>query len=340
MRMENRIRIIGGGLAGLTLGILLRRDGVPVELWDAGTYPRKRVCGEFISGRGLKVLRELLPNLPSARARTVQFFNEDRFSQPLQLPEEALAINRNELDHNLAQEFQHRGGNLRENARWTDSFETEGVVRATGRRLRKGEGMLGVKIHATNIPLQTDLELHYAHDGYVGLSRLPNAEINICALFRHSERLRRNNPSDYAEIFSDRMTPTLKDRLARASFVQDSFSAVAGISLHRERLTRISEFRIGDSICMIPPLTGNGMSIALETAALAAPTLRNYCRGNLSWREAINFISARTDKLLRRRLAAAGMVQKLCFSRLGRTALLHVINFIPRSLHGCFWYTR
>ena len=53
------ITIVGGGLAGLTLGIGLRQQGIPVTVWEAGHYPRHRVCGEFISGRGQDVLARL-----------------------------------------------------------------------------------------------------------------------------------------------------------------------------------------------------------------------------------------------------------------------------------------
>src|SRR5882724_2878130 len=53
------IEIVGGGLAGLALGIGLRRHGVPVIIWEAGHYPRHRVCGEFISGRGQETLVRL-----------------------------------------------------------------------------------------------------------------------------------------------------------------------------------------------------------------------------------------------------------------------------------------
>ena len=53
------ISIIGGGLAGLTLGIGLRRRGIPVTVREASHYPRHRVCGEFISGRGQDVLVRL-----------------------------------------------------------------------------------------------------------------------------------------------------------------------------------------------------------------------------------------------------------------------------------------
>ena len=47
--MTQPVTIIGGGLAGLTLGIGLRQRNVPVTIREAGQYPRHRVCGEFIS---------------------------------------------------------------------------------------------------------------------------------------------------------------------------------------------------------------------------------------------------------------------------------------------------
>jgi len=39
------VTIVGGGLAGLTLGVGLRRRQVPVTIIEAGHYPRHRVCG-------------------------------------------------------------------------------------------------------------------------------------------------------------------------------------------------------------------------------------------------------------------------------------------------------
>src|SRR3954469_12996095 len=50
MTAPHPVEIIGGGLAGLSLGLALRRQGVPVVLHEAGDYPRHRVCGEFITG--------------------------------------------------------------------------------------------------------------------------------------------------------------------------------------------------------------------------------------------------------------------------------------------------
>ncbi|NBS85073.1 MAG: dehydrogenase, partial [Verrucomicrobia bacterium] len=53
------VTIVGGGLAGLTLGLLLRRKQVPVRLYEAGIYPRHRVCGEYLCGRALTVIESL-----------------------------------------------------------------------------------------------------------------------------------------------------------------------------------------------------------------------------------------------------------------------------------------
>src|ERR1043166_8700245 len=95
------ITIIGGGLAGLTLGILLRRENIPVALIEAGHYPRHRVCGEFLSGRGRKMLRathldHLLPD--AVEARTCSFHVRNRKPLRFNLVDPALCISRFYLD--------------------------------------------------------------------------------------------------------------------------------------------------------------------------------------------------------------------------------------------------
>jgi len=78
--MNQRVQIIGGGLAGLTLGIGLRQHDVPVTIIEAGHYPRHRVCGEFISGAGLQSLarlglRQKLDQAGALSAKSAAFFD-------------------------------------------------------------------------------------------------------------------------------------------------------------------------------------------------------------------------------------------------------------------------
>src|SRR5690242_14219418 len=122
MASSKTITIVGGGLAGLTLGIGLRRHSVPVTVWEAGHYPRHRVCGEFISGRGQESLsrlglRGLLEQAGAVSAATAAFFSTRRSTPPRPLPSQAICLSRFTLDHVLAVEFKKLGGELREGQR-------------------------------------------------------------------------------------------------------------------------------------------------------------------------------------------------------------------------------
>ena len=50
--MKCDVAIIGGGLAGLSLSIDLRKRGFSVVVIEKGNYPRHKVCGEYISMEG------------------------------------------------------------------------------------------------------------------------------------------------------------------------------------------------------------------------------------------------------------------------------------------------
>jgi menaquinone-9 beta-reductase len=341
--VERKIQIAGGGLAGLILGLLLRRDNVPVEIWDAGSYPRHKVCGEFISGRGLEILRQMsLPGMSEigSSAETVQFFDSIGRSRIVRLPESGLSVDRAKLDLLLANEFERMGGILRKNCRWTASFRTEGLVRATGRRLDKtpSAGLIGLKAHARNIPLNADLEMHYSDRGYVGLSRQQNGVTNVCALFRNATG--RIDRDDLIGAFTRDAEASLRGKLREAEIEKDTFAAIAGISLKRENTDNTKECRIGDSICVIPPMTGNGMSLAIESAAIAAPFLRDYSGGVSDWEDTVTAISQSCEKALNRRLRIAGILQNICFTRMGRVGLLATLWVVPKSMNGWFWLTR
>ena len=53
------VGIIGGGLAGLSLSILLAKNGHKVILFEKEKYPFHRVCGEYISLESWKFIESL-----------------------------------------------------------------------------------------------------------------------------------------------------------------------------------------------------------------------------------------------------------------------------------------
>jgi hypothetical protein len=226
----------------------------------------------------------------------------------------ALCLSRFALDALLARHFRDCGGELREDQRWQGSL-SEGMVRASGRRAQSpqnGWTWFGLKVHARNIQLEADLELHSLKNGYVGLCRLPAGETNICGLFRrrvssgeHSQR--------WQALFRGTPDTILYERLADAVFDETSFCAIAGLGLMPRRATGSNECCIGDSLTMIPPVTGNGMSMAFEAAELAINPLTSYSRGMSTWPEAQRAIAQACDLRFAQRLTWAKQLQKLMF---------------------------
>lgn len=334
MASQRRITIIGGGLAGLTLGIGLLQNGVPVVIHEAGRYPRHRVCGEFISGRGRAVLARLglsglLDRAGAVPARTAAFFSPHKRTPVQPLPEIALCLSRFKLDAALAGEFRRSGGELREGERWRAENLPEGTVLATGRRPVTDRGSneqeskarwYGLKIHARNVTLSADLEMHLSANGYVGLCRIGGGEVNVCGLFRS------HGGPDAAGRRHERLLGApgslLFQRLAPARWDEDSFCAVAGLSLSPYPAAAHADICLGDAITMIPPVTGNGMSMAFESADMAIAPLTAWSRGELSWAEMRSGITHACDTAFARRLFWAKHLQRLIFMPAWQAPLL------------------
>ena len=307
------ITIIGGGLAGLTLGIALRRKDVPVIIWEASDYPRHRVCGEFISGQGLQTFERLglQSTLDSARAAfTVTFFSRHRKLFASDLPERATCISRFHLDTLLADRFRLDGGELRIHSRFKEAMTGEGIVQATGRRARaqtNGFHWYGLKAHATNVTLDADLEVHVHRDGYVGLCRLGGGRVNVCGLFRRE-------PGDKALASLERLGGSngkLGSRLQDALWDQESVCAVAGLPPYPEFSDGCC---IGDASAMPAPLTGNGMSMAFESAELAVEPLVRFAQGGFGWDDAVSQIRAAARARFAARLRWSALLHRVLFS--------------------------
>ena len=318
MSAPKPIKIIGGGLAGFALGIALRRREIPVTIQEAGRYPRHRVCGEFISGRGQGTLarlglRELFDQAGAVSAQTVAFHSATKSSPTHRLPSPAICLSRFLLDAALAKSFRDLGGELCEGQRASTENLGEGCVRATGRRARAvehGARWFGLKIHARNVALTADLEMHFSPRGYVGLCKINGGEVNICGLFRKGAG-EDGEARNGRELLHGQPGSPLNQRLAEVQFDDNSLCAVAGLSLQPQPASARAEICVGDAITMIPPGTGNGMSMAFESAELAIAPLAAWSRGESSWVEARQKIARDCDTLFARRLAWAKWLQRL-----------------------------
>ena len=300
------VEIHGGGLAGLALGIALRRHDVPVTLHEAGTYPRHRVCGEFITGLSTATLEalELTPVFADALLHhDARWFERNTAGRRQSLPAPALAISRYELDARLARRFVAAGGDLRPQSRITGREDIPGCVDATGRRPSSRSPWLGLKFHAHGLDLDGGLEMHLGRQCYVGLTRVAADTVNVCGLFE-----RRSVSGQHAGLLPAYLASAgltdLAARVARARPDPATFCAVAGLDFNP---TDGSDrgLRLGDAAAMIPPFTGNGMAMALQSAECALGPLTAYARGTTGWAAACTAVRAALHRRFQRRLVSA-----------------------------------
>lgn len=320
------ITIVGGGIAGLSLGILLRQYEVPVTVLDAGNYPRHRVCGEFIHGRGQLVIRQmnLLQALSEAgglEATSTRFFNTRRAVATRNLPKPAYCISRYCLDQLLAERFQALGGVLRTNTRWRGEW-APGVVRASGRRAKPSSGgwrFIGMKMHARGLELEAHLEMHWGPHGYVGLCPVEGDRVNVCGLFRSRETVPSLARDAWEHALIGPETSPLRQRLRQADWDPDSFQSVAALSFDQGPEDGDPVFSVGDAYALIPPLTGNGMSMALESAELALGPVMAFSTGMQDWQESCRQVRSACRIRFRRRLRSARLLQALMFRPVPQT---------------------
>jgi menaquinone-9 beta-reductase len=319
--LNHEITIAGGGLAGLSLASGLRLQGVPVTILEAGSYPRHRVCGEFISGVRHETLENLgIENLfvDALQHCSLAWFAEGKLIHENQLAQAAIGISRYLLDERLSQHVLHLGATVRTGIRARPEPQ-DGFVWAAGRRPRNGR-WIGLKAHVRNLPRSTDLEMHSGTNGYAGLTGVEEGWTNVCGLFKMDRSIQARG-ADLLPAYLDAGGNTHLAELIRGSEIRpDSFSAVAGFELGRQ-IPVPGLLTLGDAESMIPPFTGNGMSMAFQAAECAVGPLAEWSRGQRSWQEAVNLVRAALVRKFNLRLKSAKVIHPILLDR-------HGISFI------------
>lgn len=313
------LAIIGGGLAGLSLAIQLAQAGFAVVLFEQKRYPFQRVCGEYIALESLPFLERLgLPlgsqiaagQLPRIHQLLVSSPRGQSLRQPLQPG--GFGISRYTLDSLMAQQAEAVGVKLLQGTAVrdvkllpNDTFEVHtansrwqvrqvcgayGKHASLDRQLRPqampvNTGVptwVGIKYHVQMRWQPEQIALHNFKGGYCGMSAIEAGKCCVCYLV--SQQALEQVGGDIARLEAERLSqnPYLKSVFAHAQRLFERPQAIAQIHFQPRSLIENHVLLLGDAAGMIPPLCGNGMSMALRASAMLAPLLAAFLAGQLS----------------------------------------------------------
>lgn len=362
--------IVGGGLAGLTSAIHLSKFKQRVLLIEKNSYPKHKVCGEYISNEALPYLNSLGINPTKEGAKKITKVHVSTITGGLikgDLPLGGFGMSRYFLDELLANKALSNGVSILQDT--VDSvdfkdnqfcvqtknlklFQSKITIGAFGKRsaldlkmsrkfTQKKSPYLAVKLHVKGDFPENLVALHNFKGGYCGVSKVENNAINLCYITEYESFKKHKNITDFQEqvVFKNKH---LRKIFTESKPVFQKPLTISQISFETKQAVEDHIIMCGDTAGMIHPLCGNGMGMAIAGARLASTLILQFLNGEIATRKALEKQYLRDwNKEFKTRLKAGHFIARLfknqTFSKIAYLILKKAPFLLPKMIqytHG------
>jgi flavin-dependent dehydrogenase len=332
-----------------------------VLLIEKNSYPKHKVCGEYISNEVLPYLKYLEIDPFSLGAQKINKFllsTPKNRSIKAVLPLGGFGISRFTLDSALAKKAKEQGVIIVQDFVTDIQFKNDEfivstknhrlynaniVIGAYGKRstldikfkrdfIQKKSPYLAVKTHVKgNFP--NDLvALHNFEGGYCGVSKVENDRINLCYITDFHSFKKYKDIDDFQEkvVFKNTF---LKSIFKSSSPVFEVPITISQVSFETKNPVEHHILMCGDTAGMIHPLCGNGMSMAIRSAQIASQLIIDYKNKKIKSRELLEkaYIGD-WNKEFKSRLKTGHFVASLFRMNYFSEILIRTLNMVPAFL--------
>ncbi len=358
---DHDVAVIGFGPAGGALAVQLGRLGFRAVVVDERRIPHDKLCGEFLSTEAVARLAEL-GLWASIRARTrPPTIQSVRLAAPgvdlsHPLSEPGIGLSRMALDGALHDAATAAGVEIRPRWRATrcvesgsggfsidgikesgerDSIRARIVVGAYGKGARLGTAAdrtradadraryIAWKAHHEGEGPQASVELHFFSGGYCGVAPIEAGLYNVCGIATRKAFLRAGGTLTALVGAACAENPALASRLAGLERSAADLAA-AHMSFRRRRPVAGRLLLAGDAAAMIAPLCGDGIGMALSSAAIASSWVAAALSGRIGNEEMLAGYAASWRRAFNRPLAIAAGLQRMLLDTRHATIMLNL----------------
>jgi flavin-dependent dehydrogenase len=340
------VAVVGGGPAGTSAAITAVREGFAVALLESGSFPRHKVCGEFISGEALPILKSLIANdewlADIPLIENARVFLDGRVVN-FKVQPAAASLSRHALDFELWKSAIALGVHARDRIRATavsrnqsffsiqseqEHLKARAVIDASGRwsnlsrtKHATADHWIGLKQHFYEERASLDCDLYFFPGGYCGVQSLGNGTINVAAM------VRADVARSLAMVF--RQHHDLEERSRQWRPASEAV-ATSPLIFGKARTSNAGTVLVGDAAAFIDPFVGDGISRALHSGRLGAISLGTYLRGECSLQTALRKYDRSHKELLQPALQAAARLRRMLqLPKALRLTALSLIQFPP-----------